>query len=50
MHATSTNTANPVEEPLEAALRPIHVGWLEEAHRVLDPTLNPRAEVRAGPV
>ena len=44
MHAASMNTASPIDVPLEAALRPIHVGWLEEAHRFLDPALNPRAE------
>lgn len=44
MHATSMNTASPVDEPLETALRPIHAGWLREAHRFLDPALNPRAE------
>jgi hypothetical protein len=44
MHTTSTNTANPLEEPLQAVLHPIHRRWLEEARRFLDPTLNPRAE------
>jgi hypothetical protein len=44
MPATSTNTANHVEEPLEAVLHPIHKRWLEEARRFLDPTLSPRAE------
>ena len=44
MHATSTNTANRVEEPLEAVLHPIHKRWLKEARRFLDPPLSPRAE------
>ena len=47
MYATSTNTANPVQEPLKVVLQPIHKGWIEEARRFLDPTLNPRAESRS---
>lgn len=44
MHATSMNTANPVDEPLGVVLHPIHEGWLEEARRFLDPALDPRAD------
>jgi hypothetical protein len=44
MYTTLTNTANPVEEALEAILHPSHKRWLEDARRFLDPTLNPRAE------
>ena len=44
MHATSMNTAFPVDQPLEAALRPTHAAWLKEAHRFLDPALNIPAE------
>ena len=44
MTTAPLKTANPGEQPLEAALRPIHEGWLEDARRYLDPALNPGAE------
>ncbi len=44
MCAAPMNIANPVEKPLENALRRVHERWLEDAHRFLDPALNPSAE------
>jgi hypothetical protein len=44
----ATPTANPTEQPLDAALRPIHEGWLENARGHLDPALGPGAEFWTG--
>jgi hypothetical protein len=32
------------EQPLDAVLRPIHEGWIEDARRYLDPAMSPGAE------
>lgn len=37
-------TTPPAEQPLDAGLRAIHEGWLDDARRHLDPTLGPDAE------
>lgn len=37
-------SASPGEEPLDAVLRPIHEGWLEDARRHLEPVLDSGAE------
>lgn len=43
--ATDTPSSRPRgDEPLDAALRPIHAGWLEDAHRLLEPALEPDAD------
>jgi hypothetical protein len=42
--AVPPKTAIPAEQPLDAVLRPIHEGWLEDARRHLDPALSPSAE------
>jgi hypothetical protein len=44
MTAAPLKTATTAEQPLAAALRPIHEGWLEDVRRHLDPALSPSAE------
>ena len=44
MSPAPLQTPNPGEQPLGAALRPIHEGWFEDVRQYLDPALNPGAE------
>lgn len=44
MQDGGTTTTTPGEQFLDGVLRPIHGAWLREAHRFLDPTLEPGAD------
>jgi hypothetical protein len=44
MRTSTVTSAAPHEEPLDAVLRPIHNGWIQEARRFLEPALEPGAD------